>query len=75
MACSCSAAPKVTAISRTATRRHGRRYIFSTRILESFGIEKERLEVVTAIDPQGEKIPGIINSFTDRLKGLRPMKS
>ena len=44
------------------------------KILESFGIAKERLEVVTAIDAQAERLPGIINSFTDRLKGLQPLK-
>jgi NADPH-dependent glutamate synthase beta subunit-like oxidoreductase/coenzyme F420-reducing hydrogenase delta subunit/NAD-dependent dihydropyrimidine dehydrogenase PreA subunit len=44
------------------------------KILESFGIARERLEVVTAIDAQAEKLPGIINSFTDRLKGLQPLK-
>lgn len=44
------------------------------RILESFGIEKERLEVVTAIDALGERIPGIINGFRDRLKSLGPLK-
>jgi NADPH-dependent glutamate synthase beta subunit-like oxidoreductase/coenzyme F420-reducing hydrogenase delta subunit len=45
------------------------------KVLESFGIEKERLEVITSIDALGQRVPGIINSFTDRLKGLRTMKS
>jgi NADPH-dependent glutamate synthase beta subunit-like oxidoreductase/coenzyme F420-reducing hydrogenase delta subunit len=44
------------------------------RVLESFGIAKERLEIVTAVDPQGERIQGLINGFADRLKGLRPLK-
>lgn len=43
------------------------------KILESFGIEKDRLEVVTAIDPKGERIQGIINGFIDRLTGLGPL--
>lgn len=43
------------------------------KILASFGIEKERLEIVTAIDPEGEMIPGFINRLADRLKGLGPM--
>jgi len=43
-------------------------------ILESFGIERERLEVVTSIDPQGEKVSEIINSLRDRLKILGPIK-
>jgi coenzyme F420-reducing hydrogenase delta subunit len=45
------------------------------KILESFGIEKERLEVITAIDAQAEKVPGIINMLKDRLKSLGPKKS
>ena len=44
------------------------------RILDSFGVGKERLEVVTAIDAQAERLPGIINGFSDRLKGLQPIK-
>ena len=44
------------------------------QVLESFGIEKERLEVITAMDPKGEKITGIVNSLVDRLKGLGPTK-
>ncbi len=36
------------------------------KVLESFGIEKERLEVITAIDPLGQRVPGIINSLTDK---------
>jgi coenzyme F420-reducing hydrogenase delta subunit/NAD-dependent dihydropyrimidine dehydrogenase PreA subunit len=52
-----------------------KRFYLLQRILESFGIERERLEVVTAIDPKGETIQGIINGLTDKVKGLRPMKS
>jgi len=43
-------------------------------VLEAFGIEKERLEMVTGIDPNGERIQGLINGFMDRLKGLGPIK-
>lgn len=52
-----------------------KRFYLLQRILESFGIDKERLEVVTAIDPKGETIQGIINRLADKVKGLRPMKS
>jgi NADPH-dependent glutamate synthase beta subunit-like oxidoreductase/coenzyme F420-reducing hydrogenase delta subunit/NAD-dependent dihydropyrimidine dehydrogenase PreA subunit len=45
------------------------------RVLESFGIDKKRLEVVTSIDPAGERMPGLVNGFIDRLRGLGPIKS
>jgi len=44
------------------------------KVLEAFGIEKERLEMVTGIDPKGERMQGLINGFMDRLKGLAPTK-
>jgi len=44
-------------------------------ILESFGIEKERLEVVTGIDSQAEKVLGIVNGLSDKIKGLGPKTS
>ncbi len=40
------------------------------RVLESFGIQKERLEVITTIDPEAETVPGIINRFRDKIKTL-----
>ncbi len=43
------------------------------KVLESFGIEKERVEVVTSIDPEGAKIGGFIDKFAQRLKGLEPI--
>lgn len=45
------------------------------KILESFGIEKERLSIVTTIDPEGEQITAIINRLRDKLKSLGPVKS
>lgn len=44
------------------------------KILEAFGYEKERLEIVTSIDPRGERIQGLINGFADRLRGLSSAK-
>ncbi|OPY68011.1 MAG: Glutamate synthase (NADPH) small chain [Syntrophorhabdus sp. PtaU1.Bin050] len=44
------------------------------RVLEDFGIEKERLEIVTSFDPKGENIPVHINSLKDRVKSLGPIR-
>src|SRR5208337_5246061 len=33
------------------------------KVLESFGIEKERVQVVTSIDPEGAKVAGLISEF------------
>jgi NADPH-dependent glutamate synthase beta subunit-like oxidoreductase/coenzyme F420-reducing hydrogenase delta subunit len=43
------------------------------RVMESFGIRKERLEVVTSVDPRGDKMPVLINSLRDRLNRLGPL--
>jgi NADPH-dependent glutamate synthase beta subunit-like oxidoreductase/coenzyme F420-reducing hydrogenase delta subunit/NAD-dependent dihydropyrimidine dehydrogenase PreA subunit len=43
------------------------------KILEVFGIAKERLEIVTDSDPRGEKITGLINRLADRIKNLGPI--
>lgn len=45
------------------------------KVLEVFGIAKERLEIVTDIDPRGEKITGFINRLADRIKNLGPIKA
>ncbi len=50
-----------------------KRVYLLNKVLEAFGIEKERLEVVTAIDPEGETVPGIINRFRDKIKTLGPL--
>jgi len=44
------------------------------RVLESFGIEKERVQVVTSIDPEGTKVAGFVSEFAQRLKGLEPIR-
>jgi NADPH-dependent glutamate synthase beta subunit-like oxidoreductase/coenzyme F420-reducing hydrogenase delta subunit len=51
-----------------------KRYYLLQTILEAFGIEKERLEVVTGMDPKGERVQGIVNGLADRIKGLAPKK-
>jgi coenzyme F420-reducing hydrogenase delta subunit len=43
------------------------------RVLEEFGIEKERLEIVTSFDPKGNGIPVHINNLKDRVKSLGPI--
>lgn len=40
------------------------------KVLQSFGIEKERVEVITDIDPEGTRITQSIRQFSDRLKTL-----
>ena len=42
--------------------------------MESFGIRKERLEVVTSIDPRGDRIAPLMNSLRDRLNRLGPLE-
>jgi NADPH-dependent glutamate synthase beta subunit-like oxidoreductase/coenzyme F420-reducing hydrogenase delta subunit len=44
------------------------------KVLESFGIEKERVQVVTSFDPEGAKINGLVDEFSQRLKGLEPIR-
>ncbi|HAR95839.1 MAG TPA: hypothetical protein DCR97_07745 [Deltaproteobacteria bacterium] len=51
-----------------------KRVIMIHKIMESFGIRKERLEVVTSIDPRGDKMPVLIASLRDRLNRLGPLE-
>lgn len=44
------------------------------RVLESYGIEKERLEIRLSLDPEGKTIPGIVKEMGDRLAKLGPVK-
>jgi NADPH-dependent glutamate synthase beta subunit-like oxidoreductase/coenzyme F420-reducing hydrogenase delta subunit len=50
-----------------------KRVYFIGKILEAFGIAKERLEIITDTDPRGEKIQGFINRLADRIKNLGPI--
>jgi coenzyme F420-reducing hydrogenase delta subunit len=50
-----------------------KRVYFIGKILETFGIAKERLEIITDTDPRGEKIQGFINRLADRIKNLGPI--
>lgn len=51
-----------------------KRVLLLQRVLEEFGYEKERVQIVTAVDPEGERIQGLINVFADRLRALGPAR-
>jgi F420-non-reducing hydrogenase iron-sulfur subunit len=44
------------------------------RILESYGIEKERLRIELSIDPEGSRIPQLVKEMSDRIAKLGPVK-
>jgi F420-non-reducing hydrogenase iron-sulfur subunit len=44
------------------------------KVLESYGIEKERLRIELSADPEGEKIPQLVKEMSERLKKLGPLK-
>jgi F420-non-reducing hydrogenase iron-sulfur subunit len=44
------------------------------KVLESYGIEKERLRIELSMDPEGKRIPQLVKEMSDRLKELGPMK-
>lgn len=44
------------------------------RVLESYGIEKERLEIRLSLDPEGKTIPHVVKELSDRLAKLGPVK-
>ncbi|MCS7280705.1 MAG: FAD-dependent oxidoreductase [Desulfobacterota bacterium] len=44
------------------------------KVLEAFGYEKERLEIVTDIDLEAQRIQGFINTFVDRIRSLKPLR-
>jgi coenzyme F420-reducing hydrogenase delta subunit len=43
-------------------------------LLESYGIEKERLRMELAMDPEGKRIPVLVKEMSERLKKLGPVK-
>jgi F420-non-reducing hydrogenase iron-sulfur subunit len=44
------------------------------KILESYGIEKERLRIELSIDPEGSRIPQLVKEMSDRIAKLGPVK-
>jgi len=52
-----------------------RKKIHLTRILlESYGIEKERVRLVLSVDPDGSRIPNLIKEYSKELAKLGPVK-
>lgn len=43
------------------------------RILESYGIEKERLKIELSVDPEGKRIPQLAREMSDVVKKLGPL--
>ena len=44
------------------------------KILESYGIEKERLRIELSIDPEGSRIPQLVKEMNDRIAKLGSVK-
>lgn len=44
------------------------------RVLESYGIERDRLQIHLATDPEGKTIPQIVKDMSDHLSKLGPIK-
>ena len=44
------------------------------KLLESFGIEKDRLRIHLSVDPEGRDIPGLIREMSESIAGLGPVK-
>ena len=51
-----------------------KRVLLLHRILESYGIEKERLRIELSTDPQGSSIPQLVREMGEELKKLGPLK-
>lgn len=44
------------------------------KLLESCGIEKERLRIELSMNPEGNRIPQLVKEMSDRIKKLGPVK-
>lgn len=44
------------------------------KLLESYGIEKERIRIKLAVDPDGKQIPSLVREMSDVLAKLGPVK-
>ncbi|OGO03444.1 MAG: hypothetical protein A2Y72_01920 [Chloroflexi bacterium RBG_13_53_26] len=51
-----------------------KRVYLMQRILESYGIEKERLEIRLSVDPEGKQITHYVKELSDRVAKLGPVK-
>ena len=45
------------------------------KVIEAFGIERERLQIDLSLDPEGQNIPQLINAMKENLAKLGPVKS
>jgi len=45
------------------------------KVIKAFGIEQERLQIDLSLDPEGKKIPQLINEMKENLAKLGPVKS
>ncbi len=50
-----------------------KRILLLQRILEEFGIKPERLKIRMSLDPDGGRIPGMIDEISSELKSLGPL--
>lgn len=44
------------------------------KVLESYGIEKERLRIELSTDPEGKRIAQLVKEMSERLKKLGPIR-
>ncbi len=44
------------------------------KLLESYGIEKERLRIELSMDPEGKSIPQLVKNLSDSVAKLGPVK-
>jgi len=44
------------------------------KVLESYGIEKERLRIELSLDPEGKSIPQLVKRMSDSIAPLGPVK-
>ena len=50
-----------------------KRVLLLQRILEEFGIEPERLKIRMSLDPDGSRIPALIDEVNQELKSMGPL--
>jgi F420-non-reducing hydrogenase iron-sulfur subunit len=51
-----------------------KRVLLLQKILESFGIEKDRLQIELSLDPEGTKIPVYVKHMSEKLSKMGPVK-
>ena len=51
-----------------------KRVLMLQKTLESYGIEKERIQVHLSVDPEGNTIPQIVNHMSESIRALGPLR-